>query len=372
MAPGCVHRSVRRAVLGLLAAFVVVHFVLPQVAGARHALDVLGRVEPAWLVAGTVVELLSVVAYAQLTRSLLPAGQRPGLGALFRITVTTLGVSHIVPGGSAAGMSLGFRLLTEAGAEADDVTFALGSQSLGSALVLNLILWLALIVSIPARGFNPLYASAAAVGAVLFSVIGAAVLLATKGEDRAVGLLCRTVGRTRLVDVDALARLLRGVAERLRAVLADRTVLRRALLWAAVNWLLDAAALAIFIAAFRGWVGVDGLLISFGIANVLAAIPITPGGLGVVEATLTALLVGFGLPRARAVIAVVAYRLANFWLPIPLAGWAYVSLQVERGRRRRAARAALQHVAEEAVEEAPTVRDWAGHIGLSRPGRPPE
>lgn len=365
-------RSVRRVVLLLVGAFVIVHFVLPQIAGARNAVRVLGSVQPAWLVAGTALELLSVLAYAELTRSLLPHDRRPSLWRTFQITLTTLGVSHIVPGGSAAGVSLGYRLLTDAGVEPEAVTFALGSQSLGSAAVLNVILWLALVISIPIRGFNPLYAAAAVVGVVLFALLGAAVLLATRGEDRFVRTVCRALGWTRIVKVDRLADLLRGIAGRLRTVLADRSVLKRSVVWASAGWLLDAAALGVFIAAFHGWVGIDGLLISFGLANVLAAIPITPGGLGVVEATLTATLVGFGLARDVAVVAVVAYRLAEFWLPIPLAGYAYVALRVERGRRRREARTALHDVAEAAVESAETVRDWADHVGLTRPGRASE
>jgi hypothetical protein len=68
------------------------------------------------------------------------------------------------------------------------------------------------------------------------------------------------------------------------------------------------------------------------LANVLAVIPLTPGGLGVVEATLTSILVGFGTARGVATLGVVAYRLINFWLPIPLGGAAYLSLQVDPGR----------------------------------------
>jgi hypothetical protein len=64
---------------------------------------------------------------------------------------------------------------------------------------------------------------------------------------------------------------------------------------------------------------------------VLAAIPLTPGGLGVVEATLTLTLVGFNTTRAIATLGVVGYRLVNFWLPIPVGGLAYLSLQVDSG-----------------------------------------
>ena len=74
---------------------------------------------------------------------------------------------------------------------------------------------------------------------------------------------------------------------------------------------------------------------AYGLANVLAAIPLTPGGLGVVEATLTSTLVGFSTPRAVAMLGVVGYRLVNFWLPIPLGGLAYLSLQLDAAAPRR-------------------------------------
>jgi hypothetical protein len=51
-----------------------------------------------------------------------------------------------------------------------------------------------------------------------------------------------------------------------------------------------------------------------------------------VEATLTSVLVGFGTPRGAATLGVVAYRLINFWLPIPLGGLSYVSLHVNKAR----------------------------------------
>ena len=62
---------------------------------------------------------------------------------------------------------MGFRLLTESGESAPDAGFALGTQGIGSAVVLNVLLWIALVASIPLHGFNPVYATAAVVGAVL-------------------------------------------------------------------------------------------------------------------------------------------------------------------------------------------------------------
>ena len=91
-----------------------------------------------------------------------------------------------------------------------------------------------------------------------------------------------------------------------------------------------------FLRAFGGTVNPINLIVAFGLANVLAAIPITPGGLGVVEAALTSTLVGFGLARSTAAVGVLAYRFVQFWLPIPLGGLSYASLKLgPLGRRRR-------------------------------------
>ena len=85
------------------------------------------------------------------------------------------------------------------------------------------------------------------------------------------------------------------------------------------------------------------LLVAYGLANILAVIPITPAGLGVVEGVLIPTLVGFHVPKTIAILGVIGYRLVNFWLPIPVGGVAYLSLRW-RGRRhppRRARRRGL-------------------------------
>ena len=125
---------------------------------------------------------------------------------------------------------------------------------------------------------------------------------------------------------------------------ADRALLRRAVLWAAANWLLDAASLFVFLAAFGHIENPDGLLVAYGLAYVLAAIPLTPGGLGIVEGVLVPSLVGFGTTRSIAIVAVIGYRLVNFWLPIPVGAAAYLSLRPADSRRRTKRRVNRQPV----------------------------
>jgi hypothetical protein len=157
------------------------------------------------------------------------------------------------------------------------------------------------------------------------------VVLLTRGEQRAAALFQSMAGRLPLIDEEAISRLVHRLAARLRELGSDRSLLIRAISWASANWLLDAASLWVFVAAFGHRVRLDGLLVSFGLAYVLAAIPVTPGGLGVVETVLTSSLIGFGTPRGAALFGVLAFRLINFWVPIPLGGLSYLSLQVDPG-----------------------------------------
>jgi uncharacterized protein (TIRG00374 family) len=59
------------------------------------------------------------------------------------------------------------------------------------------------------------------------------------------------------------------------------------------------------------------VLLAFTAAQVLAQIPITPGGLGFVEAGLTGTLALAGVAAGDAVLATFAYRLFSYWLPLP-------------------------------------------------------
>src|SRR5579859_643332 len=363
---------VRRVVKILLTLLFVEYLVIPQIAGTRKAIDLLGKVNGGYLLAGIGLEAAAVAAYTQLTRAVLPKHGSPSRFTLLRIQLSTLSVSHVVPGGSAAGTSLGYRLLTQAGVDGPDAGFALATQGLGSAVVLNALLWLALVVSIPLNGFSPLYVTAAIVGAILIGGFSLLVILLTRGEERAASFLEALATRMPLIDAAAISRLVHRLAARLRELGHDRQLLTRAIVWATANWLLDAASLWVFVAAFGHRVSIDGLLGSFGLAYVLAAIPVTPGGLGVVETVLTSSLVGFGTARGIALFGVLSYRLVNFWLPIPMGGLAYLSLQVDPGdpdggarqaRRNRRERA-LRRLVEPIIGTNEGRREWARRHGI--------
>jgi uncharacterized protein (TIRG00374 family) len=326
-------RWVRRGVL-LLASFAVLdYFVLPQIAGTKKALYLLRTVNPWWAITAIALEALSLVSYSLLTRTVFP-DHRPPFSWLLRIDLTTLGVGHVLPGGTATSTALRYRLLREAGIPAEDAAVGMAVQGIGSNLVLVAILWLALVSSIPVVGVDALYLSTAIVGAVAIAVTPIAMLLyarRTPSTRRPLNALLRRVPKRFRPRTQ---RALQGAGDQLRQLFADKRSLRESAQWSAGNWFLDAASLWVFLAAYRHLTNPVILLVAYGLANVAAIIPISPGGLGVIEAVLIPSLVGFGTPRAVAVLAVVSWRLFNFWAPIPAAGVSYLSLRTQRWRNR--------------------------------------
>jgi uncharacterized membrane protein YbhN (UPF0104 family) len=201
---------------------------------------------------------------------------------------------------------------------------------------------------------------AAGLGVVLIGAFAAVVLLLLEGRERAVEVVGRLADKLPFLDGERTAALILRLADRMRTLVADRELLRRAAGWAAANWLLDAASLWVFIAAFGKIISPIDLLVAYGLANILAVIPITPGGLGVIEGVLIPTLSGFGLDKGVATVAVLAYRLVNFWLPIPVGGGCYLSLRFESVHGFRQRIQEVRNVASTATTDHPNVSQQLG------------
>ncbi|MEY2401716.1 MAG: putative heme transporter [Ilumatobacteraceae bacterium] len=318
-----------RFTLKLLAFFTIVYFAMVTIVpGVREATGKLRTVNPWLLLLGLLLELAALAAYTLLTRAALgDEARKISRARLFRIQMSTKALSSIVPGGSAAGSAMGYRLMTLSGVNGPDAGFALATAGLGSAVVLNVIFWIALMVSIPIRGVNPGYTTAAIAGIVLMLIASGIVFGLMEGQGRAEKIL-RWVARKLRLSEDRTAAGVRHVGARLEDLASDRRLLARVLGWAAANWILDAAALWVFLRAFGASTDVDALIVAFGLVNVLAVIPITPGGLGIIDGGLPIALVGFGLPSSVAVLGTATYRLAQYFFPIVLGGILYATLRV--------------------------------------------
>jgi uncharacterized membrane protein YbhN (UPF0104 family) len=99
---------------------------------------------------------------------------------------------------------------------------------------------------------------------------------------------------------------------------------------AGANLLLTLAYLVAFFASLYA-VGAHPAILPAAVVylagNAVGSAAPTPGGLGGVEAVLVAGLAGMGIPAHEAIPAVLLFRVATFWLPIPVGWLAYLGLQ---------------------------------------------
>ncbi len=353
------------AAIGLLAV-VVLYVIVPELRQAH--LSQLTHIGVPWLVTGVLVEAVSLFCYSLLTRSLLPA-RAAGLWTVFRIDTSCTALGHVVPAGSAASAALGYRLYTGRGVKPGDVCFMMASQGPGSSVVLNVLLWICLLASIPLTGFHSAYLAAGLAGLAAVAIAAGLVYIFTRGEDRMARLVRRALTRIPRVREDAAERLVRSLAAAVRNFRSDPRRMRRALAWAAANWLLGAASLWCFVAALGYYTDPVVLFAAYGIANVAAAIPLTPSGLGVIEVTLPLLLAGGGVTKTVATLAVIGWRFANFWLPIPAGALAYLSLHLQRSNRWKTSAARRSTCSDETTGRA-TPRPRAGFTPISTSGTP--
>jgi uncharacterized protein (TIRG00374 family) len=339
-------KPLRRGVLLFIVLLVIEYLVVPELVGASKDLSLLGQVNGGWLAAGLVTEGLSLFCYGLLTRAVLsPPGPddppRPGLSRLFRIDLAAAAIAHVIPAGTLGSAGIGYRLFTAEGIKGNDAAIMMATKGLGSTVVLNVLLWLSLVVSIPLAGFHPIYVTVAIISAVLLLAIAALAFGITRGAGRASRILHSVGNRIPGLSGERLEEGFRQAVASLSALARDRRTMFWSLTWASLNWMLDAGSLWCFVAAFGRFVNPVELFAAYGIANVAGVLPITPAGLGVIDSVAPLLLVSFGVTRSVATLGVLGWRLVNFWLPIPAGAVAYATLKVPRGAGLKAWRAAV-------------------------------
>ena len=144
--------------------------------------------------------------------------------------------------------------------------------------------------------------------------------------DRSVELILALVRHLRFISASGTEQFLRTMARQLRGLLLRRSRRVRALIFAALNWILDAAFLWIMLSAFGRPPPIGGVITIYAVGCLVSMLPITPGGLGVVEGFMVPALVVLGTSHPTALIAVLAWRLLEYWLPLPLAALSWASL----------------------------------------------
>ena len=306
--------GMRRAVgIALGAAVVAATFllVLPKIANYGDVWVVVKELSWPAIAGLALVTFLNVATYAPPWQAALP-GLRFGEALAFSQAVSASGYA---PGGAAVGLALAFAMLRR---RFPPRTVALGISLMTIWNQFTLLGLPSLAVVLLALGGeqNPLLQVVALVGLGIF-VVGAgayAAGLSSRRLARSVGNLAArwTSWGRRLVRKEPVTWSGETFAEFRRDSVA---LLRRR--WHILTLATLVGQLTVFCVLLVSLrvLGVSGAEVSaieafaaWSLVRLLGSIPITPGGLGVVELGLTTALVGFGGENAEVVAAVLVYR----------------------------------------------------------------
>jgi uncharacterized protein (TIRG00374 family) len=331
-------RSLTKRALAVLTCGLTLYLLLPVLLRVLSAWPRLSSLQPLWMIAGAAAEAAAFTCTFAL--------KRIALRTRAWVAVVTAGlvgnsVTNVFPGADATGAAVEYRLLAGAGIDAGDAVGGLAATSLLQTAGL-----LALpVLILPAEAFG-LSLRRGLLHLVWLSAVAFVIYLAgiffVFLTDRPLTLAARVVEaahnnclrkRPRLTGLEQ-----RWLQQRdeTRNALGRRW--RGAILLSAGRVLCDFGCLLAALAATGSRPRPAGVLVAYSATMVLALLPLTPGGLGIVEGSLTGLLVLAGVSSPVAALAVLAYRLVSYWLPILLGPPAYLAY-VLADRRRRARRA---------------------------------
>jgi hypothetical protein len=325
-------RWIRFIVLAALTIAAILYGVIPSLVAARSDLDLLHTASLLFLAGAVLLQVGSWVAYTALTRAILPRASSTGWPTQLSIDLTGFGVSHVIPGGGATAMGLRYGMMTRAGIPPSTVVTTTATQTVVSDVALAACYLLGAMASVPSVMAHRSLQVTALVGLAVVAGVVAGSALLVRGHA---GMLDRLHEAQNRFAAWIRPRFTR-VSHELVTFLRDGQRTVAAVVWAMANWLLDAACLYVCLASYNGThIGPALVLTAYGFANLLGLLPLTPGGLGVVEGALIPLLIALGMSSPVAVLGVLTWRVLQFWLPVPVAACCYLGLRLTGRLSRR-------------------------------------
>ena len=326
-----------------VAVLVVVFFgIFPKVADYSEAWSSIQQMPAAYLAALVMATVANIAAYAWPLQAALPG---LGYGAGFVVRQTSFAISNAVPAGGAVGLGVQYGMLDSYGFGAGAAASAIAIVSVFNVfatLVMPVLGVVALLASGVVEGTYVLMAAIGILAIGVAVVVFTMVLRSERGAgtvghwaDRLLDPLTRRLGHGRSLD-------LTGKLLDFRSSVVGVMQAR----WVQVTLstlLLQLTSWAILVLALRGLEAGTGAiavtwnesLAAFSFARVASFIPITPGGLGTVDAALAALLTGYGAASSQALAADLVWRAATYVPQVLLGALTFLWWRVTAARRRQ-------------------------------------
>jgi uncharacterized protein (TIRG00374 family) len=324
-------RTIAKRVVAAVVFGITIYLVFPSLTEVFSSFPKLTSLDPVWFSFAVVLEVGHFTCNIALQRIALRTK------AWFSVSTSMLAgnaISLVVPGGAAVGAATQYRMLAASG---NDPAAAVGGLTTMSLLNIGALLALPIFVLPAILAGTPIDRSlehAALLGIVaflLFAGFGAIVLM-TDGPIRWIGQVVQAARnriKRKATPMTGLPDRLVYERNRIRDVLGHQW--KAAVLLSSGRLAFDYGCLLASIRATGARPNPSLVLLAYAVAGLLSMIPVTPGGLGIVEAGLSGLLIVAGIPGGDAVVATLAYRIISYWLPMFVGPFAYLAFRLRFG-----------------------------------------
>ncbi|HLX87959.1 MAG TPA: lysylphosphatidylglycerol synthase transmembrane domain-containing protein [Acidimicrobiales bacterium] len=272
-----------------------------------------------WLTLAVAAELASLAAFALVQRRLLAAaGVATTLPFMMWLTLAATAIANSMPAGPLVSSVFAYRQYRRRGADEGVAVWTLAAVFVAASITLAVVASIGVAVA-GAEG-----SGLDLVGVTIAVLVVALAMGVVFVQRRALAWLVAATlrGSRRLLHWPAgdLAVQVDRIVSRLTTVRLSPRAIIDVTWWGVANWVLDCGCLALCFLAVGVGIPWKGLLLAYGAGQLAANLPVTPGGLGVVEGSLTIALVAFGGAETSTAVAVLLYRIVTFWGELPI-GW---------------------------------------------------
>lgn len=318
--------------------------IFPKVADYSEAWSSIQQMPTAYVVALVVATVVNLAVYVWPLQAALPGlGYGPG----FVVRQTSFAISNAVPAGGAVGLGVQYGMLDSYGFGAGATASAIAIVSVFNVFATLVMPVLGVVALLASGVVERTYVLMAIIGILAIGVAVVAFTVVLRSErgaravghwaDRLVNPLARRLAHGRSVDLTGKILDFRSsVVEVMRTRWVQVTV---------STLLLQLTSWAILLLALRGLEAGTGevkvtwneALAAFSFARVASFIPITPGGLGTVDAALAALLTSYGATSSQALAADLVWRAATYVPQVVLGALTFLWWRVTTARRKQRA-----------------------------------
>lgn len=330
--------------ISLVAIYFVVSFLVPKSSEIAAISKVLNDAQSWQIVVAVVLELGSISAFALSTWSLVRRRPRVTRRWMIALTMASTAIGNSLPLGAGVTTVYAYRKLVRRGVSRRESGVAIGAANVIAIATLAFLTVFFTIVGEDSGTASGSVSLLTLVGLGALVLVCGLVLWKIEPIARA-SAAAWVYGRTRIGGPARDARNAARMAYARRDPLdLPMKTLARSVGYGLGNWGLDLSALFVALFIARAHVSILGVISAYVIGALAANLPITPGGLGVVEGSLAVSLVAFGGAQVQVLAGVLIYRLVSFWIWLPLGWISHFTLAFLERREGKGAASAVETV----------------------------